>query len=367
LANCLNKEFLGSYQFIISLFSLLSIFSLPGIKDSMLQSISNDYDSSLIIGTAYMIKYSLIGILILIIFSLYVLVFKNNFYLGYSILISSIFFPFFYTLDNYKIFLNAKKEFKKEFFYTSLTEVTKLIFVIFILLVFKNNFIIFICAFFVIQLIFYIIFFIKCKNRINNMVNIDKDLFSYGWFLNKLNAVAHIANIIDKVVIGMTLSYEILAIYSIAKVIPNNFRRAIKPVFYIFFPRFSNKEITLTTKKILTIFFLSIFIFLLLFLSIEEIIRIFFKNYFDSIKYGKILLIILIFFPVNTIFEFYYKGIKKRKVIKRAMLYSSLFLLFSILPALYLFNLWGIALVQVIKEAICFFIYIFDFFGYKRG
>src|SRR5690606_12719696 len=114
IANYSSQASLGRFQFLLSVMGVLTIFTLPGMKSSILQSLSNGYDSSLIRGTLASIKFSLVGSLLLAITSVYFYIFQKDSQYGYAFLIASLFFPFYYSLENYTYLLTAKGKFASE-------------------------------------------------------------------------------------------------------------------------------------------------------------------------------------------------------------------------------------------------------------
>ena len=91
MANYTSKEFLGSYQFIITTLGMLMIFSFPGIKDSILQSVARGYDYSLIKGTKKAMKFSLLGSLVFLVISGYYFLFRFDNEMSIVFLICSLF------------------------------------------------------------------------------------------------------------------------------------------------------------------------------------------------------------------------------------------------------------------------------------
>ena len=66
IANYYPETFLGQYVFITSTMGLLIIFSLPGVKSAIVESVSKGQEAAYVYGTRLAFKYSIIGSLVLL-------------------------------------------------------------------------------------------------------------------------------------------------------------------------------------------------------------------------------------------------------------------------------------------------------------
>ena len=64
LANLVSKEILGEYRFMISVFSILVIFTLPGLNTALVQSTARGYEGQLNLATRTKMRWGLIATLI---------------------------------------------------------------------------------------------------------------------------------------------------------------------------------------------------------------------------------------------------------------------------------------------------------------
>ena len=87
-----SKETFGIYQYILSIISILAIFTLPGMQSALTRAIARGKEGTLNVCLKEKIKWSLIGVLGCLAVSAWYLV-HQNFILGKSFLIASFLFP----------------------------------------------------------------------------------------------------------------------------------------------------------------------------------------------------------------------------------------------------------------------------------
>ena len=62
-ARLLPKEVYGTYSYILAWISVLGIFALPGMDKAIIQSVSNGFESSFVLGLKKKIQYGFLGTL----------------------------------------------------------------------------------------------------------------------------------------------------------------------------------------------------------------------------------------------------------------------------------------------------------------
>ncbi len=136
-ANYLDKELFGQYQFILTLITLFSIFSLRGVQYSIIQGVRNKESNVLINNITKFIVYALpiagVGLLI----SIYYF-YSAGEALGISILIAAVTFPFFKGFSFYSTIFTARKEFKKQAIFDSIYSLIPTVFIILAIFTISN-------------------------------------------------------------------------------------------------------------------------------------------------------------------------------------------------------------------------------------
>lgn len=360
LANNTSKEFFGNYKLVLVIISTLFVFSFPGIRNSILQSVARGYDYSLIRGTKKAIKFSLVGSGILILISLYYYLFKNDIKMSVIFFFCSFIFPFYFTLDNFNYFLEGKKYFKKNLVYNALLSIIRFLVILFSVFLFKENLIFLIIILLLSQILFYSYFFFRCKKMIKRK-KIDKDLINYGWFMTKISWLVIISNQIDKLLVGIFINPSTLAIYSVGIFIPDKFKNIISPFTSVFMPKFAAKKTKLTKKKIIVLIILSMFLMIIVMAFLPIFIKYFFPEYTSSIKYGLVFTVIILFIPLNSLFDYYYKAIKRKGVILKKSIYPEISKILLTIILFIFFNIIGIIIAEIIKNLLISFIFLEEF------
>lgn len=359
LANLISEDMLGSYQLVLTIMILTSVFSFPGVKDAILQSVSRGYDYSLIIGTKEGIKRSLLGVLILLLTSLYFLA-KNQNIISIALITCSIFFPFLNTLNNFIFFLEGKKEFKREFIYSALINFINFAAILMCVLFFKNNLIILITSTLLVQTLSQYYFFIKCTERIREKI-IDFDLIKYGNFMNKINFLNLIVQKIDQLIIGAFLGVAILATYNIGITVPDKLKDMIKSIFSVFIPKFSKEETSPNIRRLGFLFLLGIITSSLLFVLMPIMIKYLFPKYTASIIYGQLYSLAFIVFYINPYLGYFFRGLKYEKALYNSFMISYVLYFLILLPLLYFYNIIGLLLARIIQNYVLSLIFIHYF------
>lgn len=113
-----DKEMYGSYQYVFSLVSLVSVFSIPGISLSALRSVAYGNTGAVSRAVKTSILFSFIGSIVLVLVALFQYS-KGMMVLGTSFLITASFFPFFYGFTPWYTFYEGRKNFQPVVFVPS--------------------------------------------------------------------------------------------------------------------------------------------------------------------------------------------------------------------------------------------------------
>lgn len=112
VARLLPQETYGEFQFFVSAMMLTMIFSLPGAKTAIIQSVARGYDWSLVAGTKARLKYSLIGMAILLIAGgCYLWVDRPMYALCFAVLAAC--YPFYHAFTSFMDYQLAKHRFRQ--------------------------------------------------------------------------------------------------------------------------------------------------------------------------------------------------------------------------------------------------------------
>ncbi|KKW05359.1 MAG: Polysaccharide biosynthesis protein [Candidatus Moranbacteria bacterium GW2011_GWE1_49_15] len=302
-----SQEVFGQYQFVLSFLAVVSVISLPGLNTSIIRSVSKGFEGDYRRAVRTSFLWSLIGIPILLVIGGYFYVSQSH-ALGIAIMLSSVFFPFFYAPNTWDSFLQGKHRFDVSAKYAAVQSTISAIAVITVIFLGRTNLIAVIVAYLASYTFFNCYYYVKSLRYVSNERK-DEDAISYGWFLTKMTFLGTIAENLDKIIIGIFISPSALAAYYVVSFLPLKAKDFMKPFFGLFLPKFSTMNGSIDglvkQKKAMIIkasFLIAIMVIAYYFL-IEWVNLLVFGSeyaaYYSYSKYYSVLL--LLFVPLNIL------------------------------------------------------------------
>lgn len=348
MANLLTKENYGYYKFILSIFATISIFGLQGLSTAITQSvaINNDGIVKKTIKTA--LKWSWIGSVFLLIFAFYYFT-KNNLTFTLSFLVLAISFPLYSISGYYGAILAGKKKFNIQTKYYSIYSLISFLALALAIIISKNVFWI-VFAFIASDIIVGNIFNLKVKKFLKNK-SIEKNSINYGIKLSAINLMGAIAQNIDKVILPILLSYQDLAVYSIALVIPEQIKNLFKNILPLTMPKFASTNINYESKQKIFSYILKIAVLIIPLIIIywylaEFIFKLIYPQYAESVAYSKIFSLSLLTIPTILIDSLFYAK-KKTKIIFKNNFINSISQIIITILLTYYYGLWGLIIARL--------------------
>jgi len=351
--NFCSQEIYGQFNYIISIISMLEIFSFSGFRIAILESSSKGYKNSFLKGTLFRV----IGSLIIIPGSIFLSIsyYNNgNPSFGLIFLVLCVFYPFYYASMNYTFYNNALKDFKLNFIFSTGQAIILGVLFSLIILNFANNIIVilvgYVTIYFIINSVFWIISFLKKREFKSSK---DPDFIKYGLFFSLIDGIVLLSSNIDKFLIGTFLSFNLLAIYSIALKIPEIMKNNIKFINFLIIPKISEKETKkniLSKKQILLLIFLGIGLIVVTSILSPFLILLFFTtSYYESILYSQIYsLCFPLIFLDYSIYSIFIVEKRKKFLLLRNILFPLIFLGFFPILFIYL-GLLGVIIAHILS------------------
>lgn len=339
-----SKEVFGQYQLVISIFNIISIISLPGINSAVLRSVAKGNDGDYKVGVRSSFLWSLLGIPSLIIVGSYYYFFVNQ-AVGLALMISSIFFPFFYAPNTWPFLLQGKKLYRILFRFNSIRAILNTIATCAVILISNGKLFPIITIYFISYSFFSVLYYFLSIKYVSNNKR-DPEMLDYGKFITKVNIFNLMAENADRIIISFMLSVPDVAIFSIISLAAIKIRSFINPIFSIVFPKmvsenFKFGEIWGKNKKVIGILFLlSIIPGIVFYLFIEDVNSLFFgKEYNDFYDYSKIFTI----FVVLTLPIYLASSYVMAKKMTRAIFYCRpIYFFIKILISIFFILHWGL-------------------------
>ncbi len=365
MANLLAKESYGYYRYILSIFSLVGIFSIGGMSTAITQSVARNLDGIFKQAIKIILKWSLLGSVALLVISAYYFN-KHNLNFTWIFIFLALLFPWYSISSYYGAILSGKKRFDVQTkYFTIYSLITSIVIITTILLTSNVFWIIF--AFILSDGIVGGFFTYRASKKYLLNDKVDPDSLNYGVKLSLIGIIGLIAQNIDKVILPILLGFQELAVYSIALVVPeqikvwfNNFGTLALPKFSEHKPSKEIKEkIIKASFKAMILVFLIIIIY---WISATWIFNLIYPKYTEAIIYSKVLSLSLLAIPSFLINNFF-KGNKRSDIIlKENIFYSSLQIL-SVIIFTYFFGLWGLVFARTITRL---FTFVYDIYLLKK-
>ncbi|MFA7209288.1 MAG: oligosaccharide flippase family protein [Parcubacteria group bacterium] len=332
-ARLATQEVFGQYQFILSVLSIVSILSIPGLNTSITQSVARGYDGDYerVVKTSFL--WSLLGIPTLLIIGGYYYVFQNH-SLGIAFMIASIFFPFFYAPNTWDAFFQGKSRFDVAAKYSSIQAIINAVATIVIIFFSSESLI----AIIIVYLVSYTFFngycYFKSLKYIENEKK-DKDTLKYGWFLTKIGILNIIANNIDKIMVGVFLSQSQLAIYSIGIMVSKQIQNITKSLLGITVPK-QIKQGHVSKNNYLKVFLIACVISVSIWVSAPLLMDVLFSDrYAESIYLTRLSSLFYPVFVISILYKNKFIFNRNEKIIKIESVVAPLIkitLIFALLP-----------------------------------
>lgn len=310
-----TQEVFGQYQFILSIFSVVSILSIPGLNTSIIRSVARGYDGDYKKVVKVSFFWSLLGVPALLIVGAYYYWFQSH-PLGIALMLSSVFFPFFYAPNTWDSFLRGKGRFDVSTKYGIIQSAMNALVTIVVVFFFRNNLIAIVVTYLVSFTFFNGYYYWRSLSYMENEKK-DGEVFKYGWFLTKINVLGVIAGNIDSLLVGVILGPIDLAIYTVVSLVSNRLSSVLGSFLSIIFPKIAQSKqsfsmlVKVHKRKMIFLMLFSFLVAVLFYILIPDVNRILFGNkYIQSFPLSRIFFI-SIFLSFPTAFLGYYISASK--------------------------------------------------------
>lgn len=339
----LPKEIYGTYSYILAWISVLGIFALPGMDRAIIQSVSNGFESSLILGLKKKIKYGSLGTLAALLLGAYYF-YNGNQILAWAFFVGAVFIPFVNSFQIYNAFLLGKKEFKTQTLYLILSQLFIAITLIAAISL-TQNVVYLVSIYLLANLIPSLIFFFKIRllAKLTKLASPeDPGITSFAKHLSLINVVSTISGYLDQFLAFHFLGPANLATYTFAIAPPEQIKGLFQSIPDLALPKFSERseeELKKTIKrKSVILFIFAVLIVGIYILFAPWFYKIFFPRYLDSVFLSQIFALSML----NTPATFIIPALTAHKKIKKLYWFNFVSPTFQILIMAILTPLYGL-------------------------
>ncbi len=359
-AKYLSKEVFGTYQFLISISTIIGALTLTGMNSAVTQAVARGYEGVLKKSVREQFRLSLIPLLAGIFVSLYYFL-QNNIDISILILIVAIFLPLANALNTWTAFLSGKGEFGRYFKYSQIINFSYYGTMLAIVIVAPGSTAL-VAANFVVSLVSNLVVYFLVQKKYHPTEETDGSALNYGKKLSLSNILPLIATNIDNIMVFHLLGATDLAIYAFATNIPERFMGLLRPVATIAFPKLAQKDEKEVAKNIpqktFKFFIISTITGIVYLILAPYIYHVFFQEYQNSILYSQIYVLSLVMsmaasIPITALFAMRSKNIFVFNILNP--IFNSLIVVIGA----YTFGIWGILFAKIISSTFSLFYSIF--------
>lgn len=231
-----NQEVFGQYQLILSILSMVMIFSLPGMSVSLVQAVAQGKDGFYREAFRLSLKASFIGSLVLFIVGTYFWFWRSELNFGLAIIIASLFFSFLSTFGLWESFFQGRERFDLSARYASLLALLQMMAVCGAIFFFPDQLIVLVFGYIFSITLANTLFYVSSKKLVRNNDS-DEQSITFGFFMTRMSALGLIAEQIDKVLVGILLGPIQLAIYTIISFFGVRIKDAIRSFSSMLVPK----------------------------------------------------------------------------------------------------------------------------------
>ncbi len=288
-----TKTVYGQYTFAISIVSLISLISMPGVRTTIFRSVSQGDDGFYKSATRFNFIWSLIGAPLLALTGFYLYLARSE-ALGVSIILVSFLFPLIYSAQNWKNLLKAKENFKSFVIYETSISILKAVLIIGLIFLQPENLIAILTAYFLVETALNTYFYFKTLHLIDGRGTV-KNWKKEGYAYTLLEFSSYAFSKIDRILVGLFLPFSQVAIYNIAMKVTDTFFKFIKSSIEAVLPGFFQGKYKFS--DFFPIFLILFAIPLLLYPIVEyPLIFLYSEDYRSSVFYAQIYLFAVPFY-----------------------------------------------------------------------
>ncbi len=366
LVKFLSLEDLGNYKIFFSVFNILVICSINGLNNSVTKAVAKKYRSFFIKATKISTLASLAGSIIMVILAF---TYYKNSDVKMALIFSSLLLPVYYGFNIWESYFYGERKFKQILIFNTIMAVIRFG-VCALILFYYRNYLFTILAFILIVAVFNVIYyFIIFKSIRHDPVDKEKDkeLIKHGIKITGSSVASVIATNVEKLILDAAANAATVGIYSIINIFPSFIKNGLKTLVNVptvkLASRTEGDNRRILKKGLVLIILTGVLLFVIFWFITPFLLRVFFDVVdTTTVRYGQMILIPVIFIPVNLTIKYMasYQGsgnsiLKLNPVIEGIKV--GLFAIF--IP---FFKINGIIIAVILGEFISFIILMVWFF-----
>ena len=365
-ARFLPKEVYGTYQYLLSIATIVGAFTLTGMNAALTRAVARGYEGTVGASIRFQLKWGLIPLIGSWAAGAYYLM-QGNPTIGYGLLLIGVFVPLNNTLNSYGGWIGGRKDFRAGFTFNFFTN-TLFYPALIITAYFSKAALALLAANLLSQAVGIIICYRAAKKKYRPNDAVDPSTLSYGGHLSLMGVFGAVAGQADSILAFHLLGANPLAIYSFATALPDRIASLVKFIPSIALPKLSLRspeEVRRTLgPRLLWAIAGSIVIAALYILLAHLFFRIFFPAYLASVPYSMLYALGII----PTIGGIFSTALTAQRSVRALYIFNGVLpvvqLILMVVGVLWL-GLWGLIIARIATYSIQFILGALLFFFYN--
>jgi O-antigen/teichoic acid export membrane protein len=351
-ARFVSKEVYGTYQFLLSISSILTALTLTGMNSAVGNAVARGFEKVFSDSIKIQLRFAILPFLASMVLSIYYLL-QDNLVLSLGAVAIGLIMPLTNTFNTWGAYMTGKKAFKPIFFYTQIVNLfyfgTMLVPIFWLpqaLPLVLVNIVFGLLANFIIYLQ------VNKKYPPNNQG--EEGALKYGKLLSLSNILPIAVFHIDNIVVFHFLGAVELAIYSFASNIPDRFMSLLRPVPTIAFPKFAEMGESgvgrVLLQKLYRFLLAAVIAGLIYILAAPYIFHYLFPQYQDSLLFSQVYVAVSALSVVTSLSTTALFATRSPKIYITNVV-NPLVGISTVILGGYFFGMWGVIGSRVISNA----------------
>lgn len=248
-ANLLPAETYGTYQYLLSLSTVVGALTLTGMNYAVTTAVAKGHDGVVRESIRLQVRWSLVPFLISAIVGAYYL-YQGNMLIGLGLVVIGILVPLINTFNTYAAYLNGKKMFRQAFVYATVLNAAYYVSIFAGVLYLKDALALLLVNLGVNAAVV-VLLYIRTLRRYPPNATGDAEALGYGNHLSGMNAFTIMVRQADALLVFHFLGPAILAVYAFASLIPERIGGLFKFLFFAGLPKFATQSRESITSSLL--------------------------------------------------------------------------------------------------------------------
>ena len=362
LANLLDKEILGTYQFILATGGILSVLTLSGIGTALTRAVARGNDGILPYAVLQKLKWNVfIALAGGLVASYYF--WQGDTTLGLAFLIIGACAPVIEGFQLYEPYLVGKKAFRELVTIGFWRKPLPLVAILTTLL-FTQHIVLLVGAYYIAHALSVLAVYYTVRKKYTAQYKTDTELVPYSRHLSVLKIIGAINAHFDKIVIWHFLGPAAVATFTIAQITVRYTVGLLNNIATVAVPKFAESKLDILQKtlpgKVVRFSVLMSIGLLAYWLAAPFVFQIIFPTYHDSIFISQILALVFVIAP----FKLFSHAAAAQKLLRHQYLSSAFVLILTLttLPLLiWYFGILGAAIAYVLNQFLTVFVWFWLF------